>query len=149
MRTKSNCQKKHLVALSMIVFYMSGNPESKTSLLDVMLGVEYFSRQRAPAGHSPLPPHLFFLKSDFGIPLSLRNIIFFTCLEVDVFSISFLNIKNRGATAPPTFQLICPEKLRFFLVSKYFLEHFRQVFWRLILLVKKRTSPCLESVFPF
>ena len=49
----------------MIVFYMSGNPESKTSFLDVIWGFEYFSRQRAPAGHSPLPPHRF----DFEIVL--------------------------------------------------------------------------------
>ena len=42
-----------------LFFYMSGNLESETSFLDVILGFEYFSRQRAPAGHFPLPPHQF------------------------------------------------------------------------------------------
>ncbi len=42
-----------------LIFGMSGNPESKTSFLDVIWGFEYFSRQRAPAGHFPLPPHHF------------------------------------------------------------------------------------------
>ena len=49
-----------------------------------------------------LPINLF-LKSDFEIPLSLRKIIFVACLEVAPFSISFLNIKIKGATAPPMF----------------------------------------------
>ena len=92
---------------------MSGNPESKTSFLEVIWGFEYFSRQRAPAGHFPLPPHHSFLKSDFEIPLSLRKFVFFACLEVDIFSKSFFNIKNRGATAPPIFQLFFPEKTAF------------------------------------
>ena len=33
----------------------------------------------------------------------VAKIHFFARLEVDLFSISFLNIKNRRATAPPTF----------------------------------------------
>ena len=82
---------------------MSGDRESKTSLLVVILGVEYFSRPRAPAGHFPLPPLHFFLESDFEITLALRKFIFVACLEVAPFSISFLNIKITGATAPPTF----------------------------------------------
>ena len=49
-----------------LFFYMSGNPESKTSLLDLFGfffgGVQLFSRQRAPAGHFPLPPHQFFFE---------------------------------------------------------------------------------------
>ena len=50
-----------------------------------------------PAGIS-----LFF---EIGAVLTrfVAKIDFFACLEVDLFSISFLNIKNTRATAPPTF----------------------------------------------
>ena len=48
-------------------------------------------------------PIILFLKSDFEISLSLRQFICFACLEVAPFSISFLNIKHIGATAPPIF----------------------------------------------
>ena len=66
---------------------------------------------------------------DRGI-CSYRNIVFFfigcvstrfvakihlfACLEVDMFSISFLNIKNRGATAPPIVLLFFPETTTYF-----------------------------------
>ena len=41
---------------------MSGNPESKTPLLDVIWEFEYLPGQRAPAGHFPLPPHQLFFE---------------------------------------------------------------------------------------
>ena len=44
------------------VFCMSGNPESKTSLLDVIFGVQHVSWQRALAGHLSLPKYQLFLR---------------------------------------------------------------------------------------